>query len=114
MTFQRFAIPGLLALLATAAAIAQTGPELAQPSAPSSQPSPEPQPFSPESAKGFFTQYCFACHNQYAKMADVVLDTRDFEHVAGDAEIWERVVRKLRAGAMPPQGMPRPDRTPII
>ena len=61
-----------------------------------------------EAAKGFFTQYCFTCHNQYAKIADVVLDTRDFERVPDDAAIWERVVRKLRAGAMPPEGMPRP------
>ena len=26
-------------------------------------------------------------------------------------EMWEKVVRKLRAGAMPPVGSPRPDRT---
>jgi hypothetical protein len=32
----------------------------------------------------------------------------DPAHVAQDTEAWEKVVRKLRAGMMPPQGMPRP------
>ncbi|HET8697532.1 MAG TPA: c-type cytochrome, partial [Gammaproteobacteria bacterium] len=65
--------------------------------------------FSPETAKAFFTQYCVTCHNQYAKIADVVLDIRDYEHVGADPDLWERVVRKLNAGAMPPKGMPRPE-----
>src|SRR5438552_6480600 len=37
-----------------------------------------------------------------------MLDKMDPAHVAQDAEVWEKVVRKLRAGMMPPQGMPRP------
>ena len=37
---------------------------------------------TPESAGAFFTQYCNTCHNQYAKIGDVVLDTKDLEHVA--------------------------------
>jgi cytochrome c5 len=94
MTFDR---------LTAAAAVLLAGAAGAQPAG---GPAPE---LTPETAKTFFTQYCFTCHNQYAKIADVVLDTRDFEHVAADAEIWERVVRKLNAGAMPPQGMLRPD-----
>jgi mono/diheme cytochrome c family protein len=89
--------PTALALLTTGTAVAQAPGEAAH-------------EFSAETAKGFVTQYCAACHNQYAKIADVVLDTRDFENIPADAAIWERVVRKLQAGAMPPQGMPRPER----
>ena len=32
---------------------------------------------------------------------------------SAEAEVWESVVRKLRAGAMPPVGMPRPDRATL-
>jgi hypothetical protein len=39
-----------------------------------------------------------------------MLDKLDVDHAGSNAEAWEKVVRKLRVGAMPPQGMPRPDR----
>jgi hypothetical protein len=39
----------------------------------------------------------------------VVLDRVDVARVTDDAEIWEKVIKKLRAGAMPPAGMPKPD-----
>ena len=38
-----------------------------------------------------------------------MLDRMDIEHVGEGAEVWEKVVRKLRARAMPPPGLPRPD-----
>jgi hypothetical protein len=39
----------------------------------------------------------------------LVLDSLDFNQIPADGELWERVVRKLRVGAMPPVGAPRPD-----
>jgi mono/diheme cytochrome c family protein len=54
-------------------------------------------------------RYCVACHNQRLKTGGLTLDTVDTANVPADAAIWEGVVRKLRAGMMPPQGMPRPD-----
>ncbi len=54
-------------------------------------------------------QYCVTCHNQRLKTAGLMLDKADVNHVGDQAEIWEKVVRKLRAGMMPPQGMPRPE-----
>src|ERR1041385_5784238 len=54
-------------------------------------------------------QYCVTCHNERAKTAGLVLDKLDTLHVESNTEVWEKVVRKLRAGMMPPQGMPRPD-----
>src|SRR5215510_339365 len=60
------------------------------------------------SQRALIDQYCITCHNQKTKTAGMMLDKMDLSHVAADAEAWEKVVRKLRAGMMPPQGMPRP------
>ncbi len=55
-------------------------------------------------------QYCVTCHNQRLKTAGLALDAVDAANVAPGAEIWEKVVRKIKTGMMPPSGMPRPDR----
>ncbi len=54
-------------------------------------------------------RYCVTCHNQKLKTAGLQLDKMDLAHVGEQAEAWEKVVRKLRAGMMPPQGLLRPD-----
>src|SRR6185503_13211927 len=54
-------------------------------------------------------KYCITCHSTRLKTAGLVLDTLDLDKLPDDAEIWEKVVRKLRVGAMPPVGAPRPD-----
>ena len=54
-------------------------------------------------------QYCMSCHNQDAKAGGLVLNSADLPRVAENAELWEKVVRKLRAGLMPPPGVRRPD-----
>ncbi|HEU4692899.1 MAG TPA: DUF1592 domain-containing protein [Vicinamibacterales bacterium] len=59
--------------------------------------------------KAVVQQYCIGCHNSRNRTADLALDTIDLANPAAHPEIWEKVVRKLRAGAMPPAGMPRPD-----
>ncbi len=53
-------------------------------------------------------QYCVTCHNQKLKTAGLLLDKLDLAQVGTHAEQWEKVVRKLRAGMMPPSGLPRP------
>ena len=55
------------------------------------------------------TQYCLTCHNARVKTGGLSLEPLDLGRVAADADMWERVVRKLRVGAMPPHGMKRPD-----
>ena len=55
-------------------------------------------------------KYCVTCHNQRLKTAGLMLDKMDLAKVPAEAEVWEKVVRKLQAGVMPPPGMPRPDR----
>ena len=54
-------------------------------------------------------KYCITCHNQNLRTAGVALDGLDVAKPAAQADIWERVITKLRAGSMPPAGMPRPD-----
>ena len=54
-------------------------------------------------------RYCVTCHNPRLRTAGLDLEQADLESVSGDAEVWEKVVRRLRAGTMPPQGRPRPD-----
>ena len=55
-------------------------------------------------------QYCTGCHNERLRTAGLSLAALDPRHVANDAPTWEKVVRKLRTGAMPPVGVRRPDR----
>jgi len=54
-------------------------------------------------------RYCVGCHNERTLTAGLALDTVDLAGVGEHAELWEKVVRKLRAGLMPPAGRPRPD-----
>jgi mono/diheme cytochrome c family protein len=55
-------------------------------------------------------QYCISCHNQRAKTAGLMLDTLDYAHLEKDAATWEKVIRKIKTGTMPPAGMRRPER----
>ena len=56
------------------------------------------------------TQYCVTCHNERTKVGGLELDKIDLARIPeGAGKTWEKVVRKLRGGMMPPQGMPRPD-----
>src|SRR5215510_13792288 len=55
-------------------------------------------------------QYCITCHNQRAKTAGLMLDTLDYAHLEKDAPTWEKVIRKIKTGMMPPSGARRPDR----
>ena len=54
-------------------------------------------------------KYCVTCHNAKVKTANLLLDQLDLTHLGQHADIGEKVVRKLRAGMMPPSGMPQPD-----
>ncbi len=53
-------------------------------------------------------EYCVGCHNQKAKTADISVEGLDFINVSKDAAVWEKVLRKVRTGQMPPAGMPHP------
>jgi mono/diheme cytochrome c family protein len=48
--------------------------------------------------------YCVSCHNQRLKTGDLTLDSIDIADPGANADVWEKVVRKVRVGMMPPQG----------
>ena len=73
------------------------------------QPAAEPADVA-ASQRAVLNQYCVTCHNQRLKTANLTLDTLDLGRVGENAAAWEKVVRKLRAGMMPPAGSRRPDR----
>ena len=56
----------------------------------------------------FLQQYCLSCHNARTKSGGLALDALDAMNVDAHAEEWEKVVRKLRTGMMPPEGAPKP------
>lgn len=57
--------------------------------------------------------YCLTCHNERTQSGGMVLEGKDPSNVEAEPETWERAIRKLRAGTMPPRGRPRPD-TPVL
>jgi len=59
--------------------------------------------------RALLDRYCVACHNEKSATAGLMLDKLNPEKAGQDAEVWEKVVRKLRTRAMPPAGRPRPD-----
>jgi len=67
----------------------------------------------PENDRALVDQYCLTCHNDRAKTGNLSLTGLDGSQPGDEPEIWEKVVRKVRAGLMPPSGMPRPDRAAL-
>jgi len=61
----------------------------------------------------FLNTYCITCHNQRLKTAGLLLDQIDIAKIPVNAEVWEKVIRRLRAGTMPPQGMPKPEKASV-
>jgi hypothetical protein len=57
--------------------------------------------------KTFVSTYCLGCHNDKLRTSGLSLEKLDAANPAADAEVWERVIGKLRSGSMPPAGMPR-------
>ncbi len=73
------------------------------------------QPASSSAARrqALLNQYCVTCHNQRSKTANLMFDAMDLAGISKDAEIWEKTVRKLRGGMMPPPGARRPDASAV-
>jgi Protein of unknown function (DUF1592)/Protein of unknown function (DUF1588)/Protein of unknown function (DUF1587)/Protein of unknown function (DUF1585)/Protein of unknown function (DUF1595) len=63
---------------------------------------------SPATERALLNQYCVVCHNDKLKTANLSLQSADINSVGDHPETWEPVIRKMRAGMMPPPGMPRP------
>jgi mono/diheme cytochrome c family protein len=59
--------------------------------------------------KSVVDKYCVSCHSDRLKTGGVTFEGIDFADIPANAETLEKAVRKLLVGAMPPQGVPRPD-----
>src|SRR5450631_1151339 len=74
---------------------------------------PKPAPANAASARALLDKYCVTCHNARLKTANLTFDTMDLAHESNNGAVWEKAVRKLRGGMMPPPGVPRPDLTAV-
>ena len=68
-------------------------------------PAQQPRAASP----AFLARYCTGCHNQQLKTAGIVLNGVDPAQPGENAQVLEKVLRKVRTGEMPPPGLPRPE-----
>ena len=111
----KMGVTAAAALLLTVVVSAQTKPGAQQadsprtaPPAAAAQPSAIKPAASAETQRALIDQYCVTCHNDRAKTANLSLQKLDLTAAGDHAEVWEKVVRKLRAGVMPPPGIRRP------
>ena len=63
---------------------------------------------TPDSASKTLRQYCITCHNDKTRIANFSMEKLDLASAGDHPEEWEKVIRKLRAGVMPPPGIRRP------
>jgi len=92
----------LLLAAAFAACALTAAPQQAAKSAPApATPSADPN-------RALVNRYCVTCHNSKLKTANLAFDVIDLAHPEKNAITWERAIRKLRGGMMPPPGAPKP------
>ena len=58
-------------------------------------------------------KYCSKCHNTEDWAGGIAFETLSPEDIPQDAQTWEKAMRKLRGGLMPPAGNPQPDRKAV-
>ena len=68
---------------------------------------------APATSRALVDKYCVTCHSDKVKTGGLTLQSADLNKVAENAAVWEKVIRKIRVEAMPPQGMPRPDKATL-
>jgi hypothetical protein len=61
-----------------------------------------------QTQKAVITEYCFECHDSDKAKGGLVLEKFDPSHADENAEVAEKMIRKLRAGMMPPAGAEQP------
>ena len=68
---------------------------------------------TPVDDTALISNFCVDCHNEVEVAGGLRLDDKNPSDVAAHADVWERVVRKLKTGMMPPAGGPRPERPTV-
>ncbi|MBV9507595.1 MAG: DUF1587 domain-containing protein, partial [Acidobacteriia bacterium] len=97
-----FPVKALLILTAALAILGASRPALADNAA-----------AAPDPHRAMLATYCFTCHSTRAKVGGLALDALDLQTPAGNAQIWEKALRKLRGRLMPPPGAPQPEQKDI-
>src|SRR5215469_18944898 len=105
------AVAGVIALLGAASA-ETTAPAQVATNAPATAPS-VPVMVTPDDHKHMLMQYCTACHNDKAKTAGMSVVPLDANNLQANQATWEKILRRLSLGEMPPKGMPRPPKEQI-
>ena len=82
------------------------------------QAAPGQQPTSAGSSvsgarRALIDKYCVTCHNDKLRTQGLSLQAIDVANLPAGAEVWEKVIRKVRTGTMPPLGLPRPDKASL-
>jgi hypothetical protein len=74
-----------------------------------------PQTAAPDisAQRALIDKYCVTCHNQRVKTAGLALDTADLANIPMQSDVWEKVIRKVRAGMMPPVSAPQPEKAQL-
>ena len=107
------AFAGALVLAAFASGLPTGAAAAQEPAGPAAASATGSAPAAPAEAAEYgalLQRYCVTCHNGRLLTAGLSLDVGVSEsHVAADAELWEKVVQKLRSRTMPPPRRPRPD-----
>ena len=101
---------GTILLAATVLLVALAGPEGPALRAQSQSANPKGPALT---AQGTIDRYCVTCHNARMKTGGLVLEALPVDNAARETQTWEKVVRKVRTGMMPPAGAPRPDRATL-
>jgi mono/diheme cytochrome c family protein len=76
---------------------------------PQDAPRPAPRRPAADQHKAVVDKYCVTCHNARVRSGNLALDDIDFDDLSANADVIEKVLRKVGTGAMPPQGAPRPE-----
>jgi mono/diheme cytochrome c family protein len=72
-----------------------------------------PSALTPADHKKMLMQYCTACHNDRLKTAGMTVVPLDADNLPANLATWEKILRRLSVGEMPPRGMPRPPKEQI-
>jgi mono/diheme cytochrome c family protein len=91
-------------VLLGAVAVGSTVPHAAAPQQPAASASPANAQY-----QALMTRYCVNCHNDRLKTGSLSLEKIDLGNLPSHSEVWEKVIRKVDSGMMPPQGQARPD-----
>jgi len=105
------AVAGLIGFLGAASADTTPPAQVASNAAPTAPSAPAM--VTPDDHKHMLMQYCTACHNDKLKTAGMSVVPLDANNLPANQDTWEKILKRLSLGEMPPKGMPRPPKEQI-